>query len=177
MPNADVACYSVLMSQPHELRCYEYVNRPYAVVRDALRGDAGGIFSRATKGAAGRANALAASLHVELGSLEVGADVAISVLSIDETPAAAGRPATTHIKLAWKAAHAAAIFPSMEADLAVYPLSKEETQLDLHGLYRPPLGAVGSAVDSMVGHRIADASVHRFVADVASLLKNELPDH
>jgi hypothetical protein len=38
----------------------------------------------------------------------------------------------------------------------------------------PPLGGVGSALDSLIGHRIADASVHRFVTDVASLLRGEL---
>ena len=81
------------------------------------------------------------------------------------------RPSVT---LRWKAARAAALFPSMEAELVVYPLSKDETQLELHGLYRPPLGAIGSALDSLVGHRIADASVHRFVTDVASLLRSEL---
>jgi hypothetical protein len=62
----------------------------------------------------------------------------------------------------------------MEAELIVYPLSKEETQLELHGRYTPPLGAVGSALDSLIGHRVADASVHRFVTDVASLLRTEL---
>src|SRR5690242_10817954 len=102
------------MAKPHALRCYDYVNRPYAVVRDALKADVGGVFSRATKGAAGRANALAANLKVELGSLEVGTDVVIEVVSIEETKAAApdGGVATT-VKIKWKAARAAAIFPSM----------------------------------------------------------------
>ena len=50
------------MNPAHELRCYDYVNHPYAVVRDALRGGLGGIFERATKAATGRAEALAATL-------------------------------------------------------------------------------------------------------------------
>jgi hypothetical protein len=163
------------MAQPHELRCYDYVNRPYAVVRDALRTDLGRIFERATKGAAGRAHALAANLKVELGALEIGTDVVIEVLGVEEREEGpVGHTHTTFIKLRWKAARAAALFPSMEAELVVYPLSRDETQLELHGFYRPPLGAVGSALDSLVGHRIADASVHRFVTDVASLLRGEL---
>jgi hypothetical protein len=40
--------------------------------------------------------------------------------------------------------------------------------------YTPPLGTIGSALDSLIGHRVADASVHRFVTDVASLLRGEL---
>ena len=163
------------MAQAHELRCYDYVNHPYAAVRDALRGDLGGIFERATKGAAGRAQALAATLKIEVGALEIGTDVAIEVLSAEEREEGpVGRTPTTFIALRWRAARAPALFPSMDAELIVYPLSRNETQLELHGLYSPPLGAVGSALNSLVGHRIADASVHRFVTDVASLLRSEL---
>jgi len=163
------------MAQPHELRCYDYVNRPYAVVRDALRADLGGIVERATKSATGRAHAIAANLKVELGALEIGTGVTIEVLGVEEREEGpVGHTHTTFIGLRWKAARAAALFPAMEAELVVYPLSKDETQLELHGLYTPPLGAVGSALDSLVGHRIADASVHRFVTDIASLLRGEL---
>jgi hypothetical protein len=163
------------MSQVHELRCYDYVNHPYAVVRDALRGGLGGIFERATKAATGRAEALAATLKVELGPLEIGADVAIEVVGMEERDEGpVGRTPTTYIHVRWKAARAAALFPSMDAELLIYPLSRNETQLELRGRYAPPLGAVGSALDSLVGHRIADASVHRFVTDVAGLLRREL---
>jgi hypothetical protein len=163
------------MVQPHELRCYDYVNRPYTVVRDALRADLGGIFERATKSATGRAHALAANLKVDMGALEIGTDVAIEVLASEERDEGpVGRTRTTFVKLRWTAARAAALFPSMEAELIVYPLSKDETQIELHGRYTPPLGAIGSALDSLVGHRVADASVHRFVTDVASLLRGEL---
>jgi hypothetical protein len=163
------------MALPHELRCYDYVNRPYAVVRDALRADLGGIFERATKSATGRAHALAANLKVDLGALEVGTDVVIQVLGVEERDQGpVGRSPTTLIKLRWNAARAAALFPSMDAEIIVYPLSRDETQIELHGRYTPPLGAVGSALDSLVGHRLADASVHRFVTDVAGLLRGEL---
>ena len=63
----------------------------------------------------------------------------------------------------------------MAAELLIYPLSRDETQIELDGRYTPPLGALGGALDSLIGHRVADASVHRFVSDVASLLRNELP--
>ena len=163
------------MTQAHELRCYDYVNRPYTVVRDALRADLGGIFGRATKNATGRAHALAASLKVDLGPVEIGTDVVIDVRGVEERDEGpAGRTRTTFITLRWKAARAAALFPSMEAELIVYPLSRDETQLELSGRYTPPLGAVGGALDSVMGHRVADAPVHRFVTDVASLLREEL---
>jgi hypothetical protein len=163
------------MSEPHELRCYDYVNHPYAAVRDAMRADLGGIFERATTSATRRAHALAANLKVGLGALEIGTDVVIEVLGVEEREEGpAGRTRTTFIRLRWKGARAAALFPSMEAEVIVYPLSKDETQIELHGRYTPPLGAVGGALDSLIGHRVADASVHRFVTDVAGLLRNEL---
>ena len=163
------------MAQAHELRCYDYVNHPYAVVRDALRDHLGTMLERATRGATGRAEALAANLKVDIGPLEIGTDVAIELLGTEEREEGPiGLTPTTFIRLKWKAAHAAALFPSMDAELIVYPLSGTETQLELHGLYSPPLGAVGSALDSLIGYRVADASVHRFLGDVARLLRSEL---
>ena len=166
------------MTQPHALRAYEYVNRPYGAVRQALRADPVGIFGRATKGAAHRAGAVAASLRANIGSLEVGTDVTIEVGAIEELPdGPLGHVPTTRIPLTWKATRAAALFPSMEAVLTIYALSKDETQLDLRGEYRPPLGALGAAVDTIALGRLADASVHRFVADIAARLSAELaPD-
>jgi hypothetical protein len=62
----------------------------------------------------------------------------------------------------------------MRAELAVYPLTSTETQLDFQGVYEPPLGALGKAVNAVVGHRIAEASVHRFVSNVAQYLRQTL---
>jgi hypothetical protein len=50
-------------------------------------------------------------------------------------------------------------------------LTATETQLDFAGRYQPPLGPLGSVLDAAIGHRIAEASVHRFVADVAQHLR------
>jgi hypothetical protein len=159
----------------HELRCYEYVNHPYATVHEALRADLAGILARATKSAAQRADALAARLRVELAGVEVGTDVAIEVVRVtEEPPSGPGHTPSTIFELRWRAAHRAAVFPAMTAELHVYPLGKSETQLELRGTYRPPLGPLGTMIDGVVGHRIAEASVHRFVADIAELLKTEL---
>ena len=66
------------------------------------------------------------------------------------------------------------LFPLMKAELFIYPLNATETQLDFVGLYEPPLGALGKAVNAIVGHRIAEVSVHRFVNDVAGYLRQAL---
>ena len=62
----------------------------------------------------------------------------------------------------------------MKAELAVYPLTATETQLDFSGSYEPPGGWLGSAVDAVIGHKIAEASVHRFVGQVAEYLRGHL---
>ena len=49
-----------------------------------------------------------------------------------------------------------------------------ETQVDVDGEYRPPLGAAGNALDALVGHRLAEAAVLRFLRDVAAYLTRKL---
>ena len=60
--------------------------------------------------------------------------------------------------LEWKAATMPRLFPLMKADLSIYPLTATETQLDFLGLYEPPFGTVGEAMNAIVGHRIAPLS-------------------
>ena len=161
------------MSERRELHCYQYVNVPYEKVRDALARDATGIFQRATATAASRAHELVSTLRVGVGALEIGADVKIEVPAIHEKASALG-DRTTVLELAWTAANRAALFPSMEATLSIYALSDKETQIDLHGRYKPPMGVVGDALDAVAGHRVAEASVLRFVQDVAARINVEL---
>ncbi len=156
------------MAKRPEVRSYDYVNKPYAQVRAALTEDALEVFRSATRAAADRARSLASELRVDLGGVEVGAQVDITIASVDEVAAAPGVTPTTRIRLGWKASRRPALFPVMDAVLSIYPLTSTETQLDFSGSYEPPLAALGAALDAVVGHRIAEASVQRFVADVAS---------
>jgi hypothetical protein len=64
----------------------------------------------------------------------------------------------------------------MEATLDLYALGPGETQLDFQGEYQPPLGAVGAAIDAVIGHRIAEAAIHRFVAEIAERLRVDVTD-
>lgn len=162
------------MSKGRPIRAYDYVNHPYATVRAALHEDARTLFVEATRSAASRAGSVAAGLHVNLGGLEVGAEIAVSVYRVDDVEKGPlGRPATL-VELEWEAAKAPGFFPLMSARLWAYSLTATETQLDFEGVYEPPMGVVGAALDSAVGHRIAEASVHRFVTDVATHLRKSL---
>lgn len=162
------------MSNGRHIRAYDYVNQPYRKVRDALHADAEDIFRDATRAAASRARSVASGLSVNIGGVEVGAEIAIDVFSVEDVEKGPlGKPAT-RIELEWEAAKAPRLFPFMKARLSAYALTATETQLDFEGAYEPPLGVVGAAVDAAVGHRIAEASVRRFMTDVAAHLRERM---
>ena len=153
-----------------DIRCYDYVNHPYAGVRDALKADALAVFRAATKAATSRAESVAAELRLDVGGIAIGADIVIAVTRIEEK---ADGPSTT-LHLEWEAAKMPGLFPLMKAELHVYPLTRTETQLDFSGKYDPPMGALGGLLDAVAGHRIADVAVHRFVSAVAEHLRRTL---
>jgi hypothetical protein len=159
------------VSQRREIRSFDYVNHPYAAVREALLADAAGVFRGATRSASSRAESVAAALRVNVAGLEVTAEIALSIGEIQE---ASGAFPVVRIPVYWEAARRPGLFPLMEAELSVYPLTPTETQLDFLGRYDPPLSVVGEAANALVGHRIAEASVHRFVADVAQYLREHV---
>lgn len=162
------------MSKGREIRFYDYVNHPYERVRDALRQNALSVFQSATKAAASRAQTVAAELHVDVGGIGVKTDIKISVKNVEEKVREALPAPATRLQLEWEAATLPRLFPLMKAELSIYPLTATETQLDFLGFYEPPFGAVGKAMNAIVGHRIAEASVHRFVNDVAGYLRQSL---
>lgn len=163
------------MKEP-QVRIYQYVNRPYGAVRELLRMRPVELFQRATTSAAARANAVAASLHAGIGGVDVGIDVRIHVQSVRDDAGVAGLSPVTHVELAWEAMEAPGLFPVMKAQLSFWPLTAGETQLEIEGAYRPPLGVVGNVMDAAIGHRVAEAAVHRFLDDVVEQLRRELPE-
>ena len=162
------------MSTGREIRSYDYVNRPYEQVRDRLTQNALTVFQSATMAAASRAQSVAAELHVDFGAIGVKTNINISVRNIEEEKADATSVPTTRLLLEWEAATMPGLFPFMKGVLSVYPLTATETQLDFSGVYEPPFGAVGRTMNAIVGHRIAEVSVHRFVSDVAGYLRQAL---
>ena len=162
------------MSTGRQIRSYDYVNHPYDRVRDTLKQNALEVFQAATKAAASRAESVAAELHVDFAGVGVKADINIVVKGIEETQPDGIVSASTKLLLEWEAANLPRLFPLMQGELSVYPLTGTETQLDFSGTYEPPLGAVGKTMNAIAGHRIAEVSVHRFVSDVAGYLRQAL---
>jgi len=160
------------MDKRLQIRGYDYVNHPYDRVRDVLKTNALAVFKSATKAAASRAESVAAELHVDFGGLGLKADIDIVIQGIEEKPASSLSVPSTTLRLEWKSASLPQLFPLMQGELSVYPLTSTETQVDFSGIYEPPFGAVGKTMNAIAGHRIAEASVHRFVSDVAGYLRH-----
>ena len=163
------------MSEPRKLRCYQYINRPYNAVRELVRRRPLEVFQRATTSAAERANAVEVSFRAGIAGIDAGVDVRIHLEGIHDDEGVAGLSPVTRVTLAWEAKRAPAFFPVMRAELSFYPLTSTETQLELEGAYRPPLGAVGNLADAALGHRVAEATVHRFLDQIVEQIRRELP--
>ena len=162
------------MAAPREIRSFDYVNRPYDTVLSLLASDPNEVFGRATRSATSRAESIAAGLSINIGGIEVATEIDLSTGPIEKQNRSGGQTETARIPIEWKASNQPHLFPLMSAVLSVYPLTATETQLDFVGKYRPPLGALGNIIDAVAGHRLAEAAVHRFVADTADYLRQEL---
>jgi hypothetical protein len=83
------------------------------------------------------------------------------------------------LELRWEPSDTTTLFPLIEADLEVEPIDPERTMVSLLGLYQPPLGKFGAAVDRIMLHRLAEAAFDRFfrhllheiVADAARIVR------
>lgn len=138
-----------------QLQVYEYVNRPYIAVRDAVLADPEAALRRG------------ADLRAKAGPVEVGAEVDIKVVGVEQD---AAHTPKTRVTLEWSAVRNPRLFPTMRGTLSIYALSPTETQLDFAGSYDPPLGVVGDAIDALALQRVARDSVAGFIKDVAVFL-------
>ncbi len=164
------------MARPRTLRCYDYVNRPYMTVREVLRRAPDDVLRGATVSATRRSGQVGASLHAAFAGVDVGIDVDVEMQNLRDEGGVAGLPPVTTMAISWRAAHGASLFPVMSAELSLSPLTSSETRLELEGAYRTPLGPVGNAVDEAIGHRIAEAAVHRFLRGLALQIEQQTKD-
>jgi carbon monoxide dehydrogenase subunit G len=60
------------------------------------------------------------------------------------------------------------LFPVLDADIRLIPAGEHGSVLMMAGSYRPPLGPLGEALDRAVLHRVATATIRRFLAHLAA---------
>jgi hypothetical protein len=74
---------------------------------------------------------------------------------------------SVRIPIRWQADGAEWLFPHMEAELVVSEITPDLTHLALRGTYRPPLEGLGSVLDRLAFHRVAEATVRNFLERLA----------
>ena len=72
-------------------------------------------------------------------------------------------PSMISLPLTWEPMGLEGVLPRLDANLELGSLGEDRTQLAISARYRPPLGAVGQAVDRVLLHRVAEATVKDFL--------------
>lgn len=134
----------------------------YAVARERLlRLSESGVLIRASQDAYGTAR---------VGMAGVSKLVRVQARELSWADHSAG------MALRWEATGpGGGLFPVLDANLTVTPAPGPgpDTLLKLAGVYRPPLGPMGQALDRAILHRVAAATVCRFLARVAAQLTGQ----
>lgn len=86
-------------------------------------------------------------------------------------------PSRMSMPLHWRAAEHPRLFPVMDGELRISNVEGHEIELRLVGEFRAPLGAVGAVADAVAGRRVAEKSLHSFLAEVARRLEAKLVEH
>jgi len=81
------------------------------------------------------------------------------------------RANTVGLALRWEVTGpGGALFPVLDADVELIRAGPQKTWLTVAGAYRPPLGALGEALDRAILHRVASATIRGFLGRVAGAL-------
>ena len=146
------------------LHDYVFVSMPAESVCARIRADHGAWLSGLAAGAADEGE----TLRVRVGPIGALPMLSKTVTLHADQPIERGE--LTVIPLTWRATGTQGVFPVLNADLEVAPISPEVTQLTLRGTYQPPLGGLGQRLDRLLMHRIAEATVRSFMRRLAESL-------
>ena len=73
------------------------------------------------------------------------------------------------LAIRWEATGPGArLFPVLDADLRLASARDQVTLLTVAGVYRPPLGPLGEALDRVILHQVADATIRNFAVRIAA---------
>ena len=159
-----------------DLHAYAYVDVPFDLASRLFAENADAVLKHATDDVAEEAGKLSRTLKVNVGGFDVAKDV--EVLIGDFEPAQLTR---SSVPIEWHAENGRLLFPTLKARLDIVAISLDPplTQIELTGTYDPPGGAIGAGADRLLLHRLAEATVYRFVHDIAMELRDlvdELPE-
>ena len=163
---------SDLMPTKTKVRWLDRVDRPYQKIQKLLSQNANEVFHLATSTAESQVETETADLHTKIGGREFRKDVMVKVQSCTDIDSDSDPKMI--IDLQWKATESQFLFPTMCAQLHVFPIKDNLTQLDFQGEYEPPMGLLGKAIDKAMGQKIAEDCVRHFVEEVTDYLHKML---
>ena len=137
----------------------------FAVARDRLRqlAEAGGLLGSSED----------AYDHATTGLQRVGVP-GLSKLVRVQVRELAWTDRSVGLAIRWEATGpGGGLFPVLDADITMFPAGEQVTILAVAGAYRPPLGAMGAALDRAVLHRVASATIRAFLAQVAGRITGQ----
>lgn len=153
------------------LYTYTYVAQPFDEVCWLLAT----VPRRLLAGAAEQAGGLAAELVAEvsggLGAVETTTQVSLHIGQFQPKGVLSAA-----LPLRWEPASGSTALPVLVGEVEVTCVSVRPplTKLALVATYRPPLGLLGAAVDALLAHRVAEATAHRFLEQVAGRIDCDL---
>jgi hypothetical protein len=84
-------------------------------------------------------------------------------------------PSMTSVPLTWEPVGLAGLLPRLDANIELGPLGEDRTQLAISARYQPPLGVVGHAIDRVLLHRVAEATLKDFLDRVGQAITLSQP--
>ena len=79
------------------------------------------------------------------------------------------------LPLTWEPVGLEGVLPRLDATLELGSLGADRTQLAISARYRPPLGVVGQAMDRVLLHRVAEATLKDFLDRLGSAIALSRP--
>jgi hypothetical protein len=151
------------------VRYYLDLDVPYETVESALVADPASWVPGLLRDAEERGQRLLAEVGFEVETRRIEREVEIRV----GTPYRI--PSKTLLPMSWSATRSEHLFPQLDADIEVAALGSSRTQLAISARYRPPMGALGRALDKAMLHRVAEATIKDFLDRVGERLESRDP--
>ena len=108
--------------------------------------------------------------------LRVGPGIGISRLVQVRFREMVSRGESSVLTFRWEAVGpGGGLFPALDADLTLRPQAADRCLLRVDGVYRPPLGGLGAAIDRAFLNRIAAATIREFVLRLATAVTPAVP--
>jgi hypothetical protein len=82
-------------------------------------------------------------------------------------------PSMTSVPFTWEPVGLDGLLPRLDANLELGSLGEDRTQMAISARYHPPLGVVGRAVDRVLLHRVAEATLKDFLDQVGQAITSQ----